>query len=181
MPGAEAQVEVLVEDPRWGDPSARITAAVTHALVHLGHQPEVYEVSVLATDDAAIRLLNRDHRGKDAPTNVLSWPSADLAADTPGGMPEPPEPGAVDDPEGLGDIALAWDTCAREAEAEGKPFAHHLTHLVVHSLLHLLGYDHETEADAVLMETTETAILAGLGIPDPYGGEGGGPQHGQDR
>lgn len=182
-----AQVDVRIEDARWGDPEAAITRAVTAALAHLGHQPAVFEVSVLAAGDAAIRILNRDHRGQDKPTNVLSWPSVDLMAGTPGDPPEPPEPGALDDPETLGDIALAFETCAREAEAEGKPFADHLTHLVVHSTLHLLGYDHETEADAVLMEATETAILAALGIPDPYadrqepGLAGAQAQNGQDR
>jgi probable rRNA maturation factor len=167
MPDAP-HVDVVVEDEGWGDPSALVERAVAATLTHLGHDPRVFEVSVLACDDARIRALNAEFRGKDAPTNVLSWPAVDLAPDTPGGLPQPPEPGAQDDPEGLGDIALARETCLAEAAQQGKPLDHHLTHLVVHSVLHLLGYDHETDADAHLMESTETAILAGLGIPDPY-------------
>jgi probable rRNA maturation factor len=161
-------VDVIVEDEGWGDPTPIVERAVAATLRHLGHDPTVFEVSVLACDDARIRALNADFRGKDAPTNVLSWPAVDLSPDEVGGLPQPPEPGAQDDPEGLGDIALARETCQAEALAAGKPLEDHLTHLVVHSVLHLLGYDHETEADAHLMETTETAILAGMGLPDPY-------------
>lgn len=167
MPDAP-HVDVMIEDAGWGDPGPLISRAVAATLVHLGHNPAVYEVSVLACDDTRIRVLNAGFRGKDAATNVLSWPAVDLGPDTPGGLPEPPEPGAQDDPEALGDIALARETCVAEAAQQGKPLDHHLTHLVVHSVLHLLGYDHDTEADAHLMETTETAILSGLGVPDPY-------------
>jgi probable rRNA maturation factor len=161
-------VEVIVEDERWGDPSDLIEGAVAATLAHLGLDPAVYEVSVLAADDARIRALNAQFRGKDEATNVLSWPAVDLRADEPGAAPLPPEPGTPDDPEGLGDIALARETCAREALDAGKPLAHHLTHLTVHAVLHLLGYDHETEADAHLMERIEVTILADLAIPDPY-------------
>lgn len=169
MPDA-AQVEVIVEDEGWGDPSGVIVRAATRALAHLGLEPAGYEISVLAADDARIRVLNAEFRGKDAPTNVLSWPAVDLRAETPGALPEPPEPGTLDAPEALGDIALARETCLAEAEEQGKRPDDHLTHLVVHSVLHLLGYDHETDDDAALMEATETAILAGMGIGDPYSG-----------
>lgn len=161
-------VEVIVEDAGWGDPTPTIEGAVAAALAHLGLDPAVFEVSVLAADDARIRELNARFRGQDKPTNVLSWPAEDLRPDTPGARPHPPEPGSRDDPAALGDIALARETCLREAEAAGKPLDHHIAHLTVHALLHLLGYDHETEADAVLMERTEAAILAALAIPDPY-------------
>jgi probable rRNA maturation factor len=167
MPAAP-HVEVIVEGGDWGDPSALIEGAVAGALAHLGLDPAVHEVSVLAADDARIRDLNARFRGQDKATNVLSWPAVDLRPDTPGAPPEPPDPGSPDDPTGLGDIALAWETCRAEAEAAGRPLAHHLTHLTVHATLHLLGYDHETEADALLMERLETAILAGMAIPDPY-------------
>ncbi len=110
-------------------------------------------ISILLTDDAAIRRLNADFRGIDKPTNVLSFPAAP--------MPGDPEPS-------LGDIALAFETCAREAEAEGKTLADHMTHLVIHGVLHLLGHDHESEAEAEAMEAREIALLAGLGIADPY-------------
>ena len=167
MPRAP-HVEVIVEGGDWGDPSDLIEGAVAGALAHLGLDPRAHEVSVLATDDARIRALNAQFRGQDKPTNVLSWPAVDLRADEEGAPPEPPEPGTRDDPTGLGDIALAWETCLAEAEAAGRPLAHHLTHLTVHALLHLLGYDHETEADALLMERLETAILGTMAIPDPY-------------
>lgn len=114
------------------------------------------EVAIAFADDARVREINRDHRGKDKPTNVLSFPAAEM-------------PGAPY--RFLGDIVLAYETVAAEAEAEGKPFDHHLRHLVVHGFLHLLGYDHETEAEAEEMEALERACLARLGVPDPYRGE----------
>jgi len=107
-------------------------------------------VSLLLTDDDAIAELNRRFRQQDRPTNVLSFPA-----------PQNPE-------RFLGDVALAFGVCAREAQDQGKPLAHHLQHLVAHGVLHLLGYDHMSEAQAEAMEGLERAILAGLGIPDPY-------------
>lgn len=167
MPDAP-HVDIIVEDEGWGDPSEVIVAAVAATLRHLGLRPAAYEVSVLACDDARIAALNAEFRGKPAPTNVLSWPAVDLRPEDPGETPEPPEPGTPDDPVALGDIALAWGVCTREAAEQGKPLAHHLAHLTVHSVLHLLGYDHELEDDALLMERLETAILAQMAIPDPY-------------
>jgi probable rRNA maturation factor len=111
-------------------------------------------LSVLVADDAAIQSLNRQWRGADKPTNVLSFPAAKA-------------PSIV--PRHLGDIAISYETAIREAQAEARPFAHHLAHLVVHGFLHLLGYDHESDAAAEAMESLERKILARLGIPDPYG------------
>ncbi|KIZ39760.1 rRNA maturation RNase YbeY, partial [Rhodopseudomonas palustris] len=102
--------------------------------------------------------LNANWRGIDKPTNVLSFP----ALQPPGGI----EPD--DAPRMLGDIAIAYETVRREADDEGKPFVNHLSHLAVHGFLHLVGYDHESEAEAEAMEDVERQILAGLGIPDPY-------------
>ena len=115
---------------------------------------EECEAGVLLTDDARIRELNRSWRGKDTPTNVLSFPA-------------PPSPGAHF-PRYLGDLALAYETLAREAEDESKPLAHHFAHLVVHGVLHLLGHDHEAEDEAQVMEALEVKALATLGIADPY-------------
>ena len=112
------------------------------------------EVSMVFTDDARIQVLNRQYRGKDRPTNVLSFPAAPLV------------PGRLGPP--LGDIVLARETIALESEAQGLDFADHLTHLIVHGFLHLLGYDHEAHGEAVVMERLETAILGRLGIADPY-------------
>jgi probable rRNA maturation factor len=113
------------------------------------------EVSVVLTDDARIRALNREWRDIDKPTNVLSFPA-------PGGR-------TAAEPALLGDVVIAYETTAREAAAEAKPFTHHIAHLVVHGFLHLLGYDHESDTEADQMERLETRILALLAVPDPYG------------
>ena len=161
-------VEVNVEAARWGDPARLADRAVAAVLAHLGHDPAAYLVSLLACDDARMTALNAQFRGQEKPTNVLSWPAEDLSAETDGGAPHPPEPGTEEDPAELGDIALAYETCAREAAAQGKTHDDHATHLVVHSVLHLLGYDHIRPEDALLMEETEIAILVQLGIANPY-------------
>lgn len=158
-----SEIELNVEDPRWqaSDPEgiiARVFAAVRREL----SLPPQSEISVLLCDDARIVPLNQSFRSKAQPTNVLSWPSEERAAQLPGGTPYAPT-----SPE-LGDIALAYETCAGEATAQSKSFHDHVTHLVLHGLLHLLGYDHETEQDAALMEGLERKILANLGIEDPY-------------
>jgi len=160
-------VDCVIEDPRWAEANLEQNAAsaVEAALGHLGLEPSVFEISVLACDDARIATLNADFRGKPAATNVLSWPSAERAAMTPGEMPVLPAPGP--DAE-LGDIAIAFETCAAEATAQNIPFSNHVTHLIVHGTLHLLGFDHENDPDAALMEGVETEILGNLGIPDPY-------------
>ena len=116
------------------------------------HGPAI--VGLILTDDAEQRRLNRDYRGKDAPTNVLAFPIGDAA------------PGRG--PVLLGDVVLAFETVACESAEQNKPLADHLRHLVVHGVLHLLGFDHETDAEAAVMESREKQILAGLGVPDPY-------------
>ena len=159
-------VETIIEDERWAEAGLEPLAerACAAALDHLGIDGA--EISLLACDDARIAALNADFRGKPVPTNVLSWPSEERGAEVPGGEPLPPE-----DLE-LGDIAIAFETCAREAAAADKPFADHVTHLLVHGTLHLLGYDHIEDKDAGLMEALEVEILGKLGIADPYGGAG---------
>lgn len=163
-------VEVLIESAGWDDIDLETLAnrAATAALIHLGHDPACVDISLLACDDARIAALNAQFRGKNTPTNVLSWPTWDLSAEDDGGQPEPPETGTPDDPEALGDIALALETCTREAAEQGKPLSEHLTHLTVHAVLHLLGYDHERDKDAALMEKNEVQILGKMGIADPY-------------
>jgi probable rRNA maturation factor len=142
-----------VEDPRWDVlPDAEKIAARCIAAA-LGEDER--SVNVLFTSDAELRILNRDFRGKDAATNVLSFP----AVATP--LPDGSEIH-------LGDIALAFETVQREAEEQGKPLLHHVSHLIVHGTLHLLGYDHESKEAADAMEQREQNILATLGIPDPY-------------
>lgn len=159
-------VDVITEDDRWQDfgIEALATRAVEATLAHLGLEPLEWEIAVLACDDARIAGLNTDFRGKAKATNVLSWPSRDRAAEMPGARPESP----VGDPE-LGDIAIAFETCVREAAEAGVEPGNHILHLIVHATLHLLGYDHVRDADGDLMEATETAILGKLGVADPYG------------
>lgn len=115
------------------------------------------EVSILLADDLTLRQLNRDHCGRDSATNVLAFPNM-----APGSVP-PPGMALI-----LGDVALAWETLCREAAAQSKPLAAHFSHLVVHGTLHLLGHDHEAEAEARVMEDLERGILGSLGLPDPY-------------
>ncbi|WP_425086494.1 rRNA maturation RNase YbeY [Zavarzinia compransoris] len=118
------------------------------------------EIDLCLSSDEAVQQLNRDWRGKDKPTNVLSFPGLEggIAASLPAEAPRP-----------LGDIVLALETCQREAVEQDKSLAHHVQHLVVHGVLHLLGYDHESDAEAKAMEALEVSVLAGLGVPDPYG------------
>lgn len=157
----EITVDCVIEDDRWqaADLEGLAATAVTATLewVETGG-----EVVVMGCDDARIAALNADFRGKPKATNVLSWPSEDPEPHTPGERPMLPED------EELGDIAIAYDTCLAEAQAQGKPFDHHVIHLLVHATLHLLGYDHLNDPDAELMEASERAILATLDIPDPY-------------
>ncbi|MBL1235357.1 MAG: rRNA maturation RNase YbeY [Rhodobiaceae bacterium] len=118
-----------------------------------------HELSVLLADNEFIHTLNRKYRGKDKPTNVLSFPQADLLVTDDAGLM-----GEV----ALGDVVLAIETVEEEARAQAKTFEHHLTHLVVHGVLHLLGYDHESDADAEEMEALEVEILKGMKVTNPY-------------
>ncbi|MBV7378546.1 rRNA maturation RNase YbeY [Maritimibacter dapengensis] len=157
-------IDIITEDERWNSLGLDALAAKAFdaAAVHLGLAEDV-EAVVLACDDERIAELNAEFRQKSAATNVLSWPSAERASFDPGGPPTPP-----DEPE-LGDIAISYDTCTREAREQNKRMDDHVTHLLVHGLLHLLGYDHENEKDAALMEGLEVEILGKLGLSDPYG------------
>jgi probable rRNA maturation factor len=154
----DGPVDVVIEDERWErwGLAALAEAAVLATLRQAGLDPSRHEVAVLGCDDARIAGLNEAFRGKAAPTNVLAWPTLER---DPG---ETPQPGA------LGDVALAFDTCRAEASEQGKPMSEHATHLLVHATLHLLGHDHDEDDTARLMETQEVAILASLGLPDPY-------------
>ena len=162
--------DTILEDDRWQDPDLETLAetAGQATLAHLGLSAVDYEIAVLGCNDARIAVLNADFRGKPQPTNVLSWPEQDLSAQTPGGAPLPPEPDDPVGPHHLGDIALAFETCQREAREQHKPLQDHVTHLVVHGILHLLGYDHIRDADATLMERLGVEILGNLGLADPY-------------
>jgi probable rRNA maturation factor len=166
----EPLVDTVIEDPRWQDfgLAARADVAAAATLAALSMPQAGFTLCLMGCNDARIAELNAEFRAKGQATNVLSWPSEDRAPEFAGEAPGLPEPGEADDPESLGDIAIAWETCAREAAEQGKTMDAHITHLIVHGLLHLLGYDHVDDDDAELMETTETDILATLGVADPY-------------
>ncbi len=140
-------IEVEVEDAAWSGALSDAHALCARAATVAG---PLGGITILLTDDATVHDLNLRFLGKDAPTNVLSFP-------------------AISSPDGvLGDIALAYGVCAREAEAQGKSLADHTCHLVIHGVLHLMGYDHQQDAAAQVMEDLERQLLAGLGVSDPY-------------
>ena len=146
-------IEFQFGDPRWRKVrglSARLTDAATRAL-KAGKAPRNASLTILLTGDAEVKVLNRDFRGKYKPTNVLSFPARPTADD-----------------DYLGDVALAYGVTEKEARAGNKRLIDHATHLVVHGVLHLLGFDHVTPRKANIMEPMETKILAQLGIADPY-------------
>ena len=145
-------IEIEVEANDWTVALADVEAVVERAAgAALGAVEG--DVVVLLTDDAAVRDLNGRFRDKDRPTNVLSFPAPESAAPH------------------LGDIVLAYGVCAAEAETQGKTLADHLSHLVVHGVLHLLGRDHEDDAEAEEMEAEERDVLARIGVADPYAGD----------
>lgn len=158
-------VECVIEDTRWVGLDALADCAARAALSGVGLEAAAFEISLLACDDARICVLNADFRQKGTPTNVLSWPSNERGAEADGDMPVQPQ--LPQDAE-LGDIAISYDTCAREAAQSGTPFADHVTHLIVHGTLHLLGFDHLRDLDGALMEGLEAEILGKLDIADPY-------------
>ncbi len=144
-----ANIRVDILDPRWRRGLRQAEALVrAGARAALDARGEAGTVTFALGDDALLRQLNRDFRGKDRSTNVLSFPGGETGT--------------------LGDVALAFETCAREARAQRKDLGAHVRHLVVHGTLHLLGYDHETDADAFAMEARERRVLRRLGVPDPY-------------
>ena len=155
--------EFVIEDTRWdaqnlAEIGARVGTSLSEHLIF----PEDASAVVMACSDEEIARLNKDFRGIPQPTNVLSWPSTDLVSDVAGQVPS-----LAFDPE-LGDIAMSFETCTGEAEASGIAIADHVTHLLIHASLHLLGYDHIKERDAELLEQFEIYVLAKLRISNPY-------------
>lgn len=151
-------LDIIIEGGEWsrrGDVEGLAQRAAEAAFAVASDAPsEPVEIGLLLTDDAQIQELNKAWRGKNTPTNVLSFSAPN----------HPVQPG----PRHLGDIALAYGTLVREAEDESKTVSDHFSHLIVHGVLHLLGYDHEVEAQAEIMEALEIEALAGLGISNPY-------------
>jgi len=163
MKSATPKVDIIVDSPLW---KARrgVKAVLQRAIAEAAAMAATTEgeLAIVLTDDSAIRALNRDWRGKDQPTNVLSFPAPDDVS----------APRLAGGPAGrvrlLGDIVIAYETMAREALAERRPFRHHLAQLAVHGFLHLVGHDHDADAEADAMEALEIAVLARLAVPNPY-------------
>lgn len=145
-----------VEDERWNTIAHHEEKLREAAQALAGRKPLSGEINLILIDDATMQALNKSWRGKDKPTNVLSFPA-------PAGLTIPPGEKAP-----LGDIAMSYDTLAGEALRDHKSLSDHMVHLFIHGLLHLLGHDHETEAEALEMEALEVEILSGLGIANPY-------------
>ena len=144
------RVTLVIDEPKWKKPAlltARLKRAASAALKKAGKKSDG-TLTILLADDARLRELNTRFRGKKKPTNVLSFPAQDASY--------------------LGDVAIAWGVTAREARESGKSFSDHASHLVVHGVLHLLGYDHEADKDAKIMESLEVKILKTLRVADPY-------------
>jgi len=155
--GPPVDIDIFVEAGNWPAEAelARLVDRAVAAAFAESDASGASELSIVFSDDTHIQALNGEWRGKDKPTNVLSFPAFSF----PKGGPLPPM---------LGDIVLASETVSREAALEAKPLENHITHLVIHGLLHLLGHDHETDDEAEEMEALERAALARLAIPDPY-------------
>jgi probable rRNA maturation factor len=154
-------IDIQVQSPLWdAQPLTAQTVRDAIAAAAAALATPDGEVSIVLTDDASIQKLNRDWRGIDQPTNVLSFPAA--------------KPGAQGPSPLLGDVVVAYETIEREAAEEVTPFLHHLAHIAVHGYLHLLGYDHQTDSEAGAMEGLERDILSRLRIADPYHGYAAG-------
>ena len=157
-PGRRAsppQIDIQTRSPLWNaQPLAEKTVRDAIAAAASTLSTADSEVSIVLTDDSAMAVLNRDWRGIDKPTNVLSFPASGHKGS--------------ENSHFLGDIVIAYETLARECDDENRTFVHHLAHLAVHGFLHLVGYDHETDAQAEEMEGLESRIMTRMNMPDPY-------------
>ena len=175
-PAERLDISFSLESGDWETAAAdveRLTDAAARAAFEAAEKPEILggdtpvEMSLVLADDALVQTLNRDYRDKDKPTNVLSFALLDDLDDT-----DEDADDVLAREEGMpiliGDVILAFETVQREASEQGKSVGDHLTHLVIHGVLHLLGYDHQSDPDADRMERLETSILARMGIADPY-------------
>ena len=168
--GRDLEIELIIEDQRWSEISKDFSFLKEASLLALSQEAtetaplamkSPHRLAVLVmSDDASIKDLNKTYRGKDKATNVLSFPSTESLL-----------PGEENEPVHIGDVILAYDYVSEEAKNEKKALQTHLSHLVVHGVLHLLGYDHETSEDAEAMETLEIKLMKQLGLENPYEGE----------
>ena len=156
------RVDVVIEDGRWHQIELKdiATDSCAAALKTVGHQARRHEIAILASSDKRITELNDRYRGQKKPTNVLAWPAPKSEIDSM----------TTSEERFLGDIALAWETCVGEADASGRSISAHVSHLIVHGCLHLVGFHHRTDTETEKMQNLETKILATLGITSPYDG-----------
>jgi probable rRNA maturation factor len=157
----QSDTDIMIGDGQWeavNGLTSLIPGLVAAALAEAGRPAEAGSVSIALLSNAEVRSLNKAFRGKDSPTNVLSFPAA----------PALPGQRSASGPAFLGDVALAYETVAEEASAQQKPVLHHAAHLIVHGVLHLAGFDHGHDAEAERMEDAERLVLSRFGIPDPY-------------
>ena len=159
-------VDVVIEDARWKTLELKQIAnqAFFETLFLLDLQPKRFACCILACDNKQIKGLNNKFRGKNYPTNVLSFPARLENYEVKSTF----TPTEANNPRELGDIAIAFEICKKEATESKVKFEHHVYHLIIHSVLHLLGFDHEEEKNASKMEKIEVQVLAKLGISDPY-------------
>ena len=160
---ATPEIDIQLASPLWATQPLAVATARAAIAAAAALAKASGDVSIVLTDDAAIRALNRDWRGIDKPTNVLSFPAAKNAPKKPSKNPSK-QAGT----EFLGDIVIAYETLVRECADEDRIFLHHLAHLTVHGFLHLLGYDHQTERQADAMEALESRIMTLMQMPDPF-------------
>jgi len=160
-------IEVIIDHQGWENEGLDLLAMQTYDNVmgYFGYDPELYEVSLLACNDARISVLNQKFRSQETATNVLSWPSLERVPTIAGEMPDALDPTRDDF---LGDIALAYETCRAEAQSSAKPVSDYISHLLIHGILHLMGFNHEDDADATVMEGIETEILSKMGVNTQY-------------
>jgi probable rRNA maturation factor len=144
------ELDLIIDDPHWGEEARRVSVCERALAAGCSVSPGTGTVCILLTNDDALQALNRQFRGKDAPTDVLSFSAA------------------PDDTLSLGDVAISFGVAARDAAMAGKSLDDHLAHLVIHAFLHLQGHDHEADADAGVMQALEIKALASLGISNPY-------------
>ena len=163
-------IEFINESKKWGKKKSVVIVnqAVNSTLVHLNLDPDKFEIAILACDNEKIQELNSNFRGINKNTNILSWPEKDLSPKVSGTMPMKPEP-INREPMFLGNLAISFEFIVKEAKKLNKDFYNHLYHLISHGTLHLLGFVHELELDAKIMENKEREILSKVGIVDPYG------------
>jgi len=172
--GVAPAIDIMIASPLW-KAQRGVRTLLQRAICEAAAMAATNggELAIVLTDDSAIRTLNRDWRGKDQPTNVLSFPARAPSVSLPRERGRVGV-GAASCRAGehpvrlLGDIVIAYETMAREALAEDRPFRHHLAHLAVHGFLHLVGHDHAADAEADAMEALEIAVLARLDVPNPY-------------